>query len=221
VLGRARLFGYNVIMYWETAAAVPSSLELVPEVRARIGPRDHIIDLGCGPGRTLDGLRRGGLGASHVGADCNPPSLALAAGLGLAVVRADLAALPFADSAFDVAVLQAVMTTLPTPTARLAVLAEARRVVKGLLCLGDFLRNPDLPYYRTRYEAGLIETGEDGSFLVREGGTVLYQAHHFSFEELEALLSQTGFGVVQAAFPRVKTRSGNLVAGVSLAAKAL
>lgn len=208
-------------MYWKNTAAVPSSLELAPEVRARIGPRDRIVDLGCGPGRTLAGLRRDGLGASHVGADCNPPSLALAAGLGLAVVRADLAALPFADGAFDVAVLQAVMTTLPTPDARLAVLTEARRVVTGLLCLGDFLRNPDLPYYRARYEAGLAETGEDGSFLVREGGTVLYQAHHFTFEELEALLSQAGFGLVRAAFPRVRTRSGNIVAGVSLTAKAL
>jgi SAM-dependent methyltransferase len=208
-------------MYWETAASVPSSLELVPQVRTRIGPRDRIVDLGCGPGRTLAGLRRDGLGACHVGADCNPPSLALAAGLGLAVVRADLAALPFADGSFDVAVLQAVMTTLPTPAVRLAVLAQARRVVRGLLCLGDFLRNPDLPYYRARYEAGLAETGEAGSFLVREDGEVLYQAHHFTFEELEALLSQAGFGVVQAAFPRVKTRSGNVVAGVSLAAKAL
>ena len=208
-------------MYWKNAAAVPSSLELVPEVRARIGPRDRIVDLGCGPGRTLAGLRRDGLGAFHVGADCNPPSLSLAAGLGLAVVRADLAALPFVDGAFDVAVLQAVMTTLPTPAARLAILAEARRVVTGLLCLGDFLRNPDLPYYRARYEAGLAETGEAGSFLVREGGVVLYQAHHFTFEELKGLLSQAGFGVVQAVFTPVTTRSGNIVAGVSLAAKAL
>ena len=179
------------------------------------------MDLGCGPGRTLAGLRPDGLGASHVGAACNLPSLALAASLGLAVVRAELAALPFADGAFDVAVLQAVMTTLPTPAARLAVLAEARRVVGSLLCLGDFLRNPDLPYYCARYEAGLAETGEQGSFVVREGETVLYQAHHFTFEELESLLSRAGFGVVQAAFPRVKTRSGNIVTGVSLAAKAL
>ncbi|EKO38067.1 MAG: methylase involved in ubiquinone/menaquinone biosynthesis [Solidesulfovibrio magneticus str. Maddingley MBC34] len=208
-------------MYWETAASVPSSLELAPEVRSLIGPGDRLVDLGCGPGRTLAGLRRDGLGACHVGADCNPPSLALAAGLGLVVVRADLAALPFADGAFDVAVLQAVMTTLPTPAARLAVLAEARRVAGSLLCLSDFLRNPDLPYYRARYEAGLAETGEEGSFVVREGEAVLYQAHHFTFEELVDLLSQAGFGVVQAVFPRVKTRSGNIVAGVSLAAKAL
>ena len=110
-------------MYWETAAAVPSSLELSPEVRSLIGPGDRIVDLGCGPGRTLAGLRRDGLGAGHVGADCNPPSLALAVGLGLAVVRADLVALPFADGAFDVAVLQAVMTTLPTPAARVSSMA--------------------------------------------------------------------------------------------------
>jgi SAM-dependent methyltransferase len=208
-------------MYWKTTASVPSTLEIAPAVQALIAPGARILDLGCGPGRSLAELRQAGCGRFFVGADCNLPSLRLAADKNLPVVRADLAALPLAGGSFDVGILQAVLTTVERPKARLAVLAEARRVVTGLLCLGEFLRNPDLPYYRARYEAGLAETGEAGSFLVREGGVVLYQAHHFTMQELDGLLARAGFGLVCAAYPMVRTRSGNCVKGVSLAARPL
>ncbi|WP_043630355.1 class I SAM-dependent methyltransferase [Desulfovibrio sp. TomC] len=208
-------------MYWTTASCVPSTLDLAPAVRAFLAPGDRIIDLGCGPGRTLNALRQAGLGRCHVGADVNPPSLLLAACAGFPVVQADLAAMPVADAAFDAGILQAVLTTIPTPGERLAVLREARRIVTRVLCLGDFLQNWELPYYRTRYETGLAETGECGSFVVREGAVELYQAHHFTMDELGDLLGRAGFSVVQAAYPTVRTRSGNLVRGVSLAALTL
>jgi SAM-dependent methyltransferase len=208
-------------MYWTTAPRVPSTLELDPAVQAYLQPADRIIDLGCGPGRTLAGLRQGGLGRLHVGADINGPALAAAAGAGFPVLRADLAAVPVADAAFEAGILQAVLTTIATPEARLAVLREARRVVTRVLCLGDFLQNWELPYYRARYETGLAETGQPGSFVVREGGEVLYEAHHFTLDELADLLGQAGFALAQAAFPTVRTRSGNLVRGVSLAARTL
>ncbi|KHK04274.1 ubiE/COQ5 methyltransferase [Desulfovibrio sp. TomC] len=166
-------------------------------------------------------MRQAGLGRCHVGADVNPPSLLLAACAGFPVVQADLAAMPVADAAFDAGILQAVLTTIPTPGERLAVLREARRIVTRVLCLGDFLQNWELPYYRTRYETGLAETGECGSFVVREGAVELYQAHHFTMDELGDLLGRAGFSVVQAAYPTVRTRSGNLVRGVSLAALTL
>lgn len=208
-------------MYWSSAPRVPSTLDIAPDVLALFRPDDRVIDLGCGPGRTLTSLRAAGLGRLHVGADANPPSLTLAAAAGLPVVRADLTALPVADAAFDVGILQAVLTTIPDPGQRLAVLREARRTVTRMLCLGDFLRNDDLPYYRARYQAGLAETGEPGSFVVREGGRALYQAHHFTLEELTGLLGQAGFTAGRVLTPIVRTRSGNLVRGVSLAAVTL
>ena len=208
-------------MYWTTAHCVPSTLDVPPAVRSFLVPGDRMIDLGCGPGRTLAGLRQAGLGRFHVGVDANPPSLALAAGAGFPVVRSELAALPVADAAFDVGILQAVLTTIPGSEARLAVLREARRVVTRVLCLGDFLQNWDQPYYKARYEAGLAETGQTGSFMVREGGAVLYEAHHFTPDELFGLLGRAGFAVAEVVYPTVRTRSGNLVRGVFLAALTL
>jgi len=208
-------------MYWKETACVPSTLSLDVRVREMLRPGDRILDLGCGPGRVLAGLRADSLGCRHVGADINGPALSLARGQGLDVVRADLTALPFAGGAFDAGILHAVLTTIPGREGRLAVLAEARRVIGRVLCLADFLQNWELPYYRARYEAGLAETGETGSFLVREAGRVLYEAHHFTMDELAGLLGEAGFSVAHAATPMVRTRSGNLVRGVSLAAVAL
>ncbi|MHC1789152.1 class I SAM-dependent methyltransferase [Solidesulfovibrio sp.] len=208
-------------MYWNTTPHVPSTLDIDPEVLTLILPGDRILDLGCGPGRTLAGLRRLGLGTRHVGLDRNAPALARAAEAGLAVIRGELTALPLADAAFEVGILQAVLTTLVDVPTRQAVLREARRTVTRVLCLGDFLQNPQLPYYRARYETGLAETGEAGSFLVRQGGAVLYQAHHFTLDELGELLARAGFVLAHVATPIVETRSGNRVRGVSLAAVAV
>lgn len=182
-------------------------------------PGDRIIDLGCGAGRVLGQLAREG--RSVVGVDRNEPGLAAARRQGLSVVRADLARLPFMPGAFDAAILHAVLTTVPTPADRLRVLAAAARVGCRLVCVADFLRNDHLPYYRSRYEQGVTETGEPGSFVVRENGKALYVAHHFTLAELSGLLELAGFRPAHVATPPVRTRSGNLVTGVVLVAAAL
>lgn len=208
--------------YWREAAAVPSTLPLLPEILSRLRPDDRILDLGCGAGRMLADLAGRGLGRLRLGLDINPPSLAAARDKGLDVVRADLTALPLADACCDACLLSAVMTCLVPASRRLAVLREARRVTRRVLCLADFLRNWDLPLYRARYEAGRAETGEPGSFLVRDGqGEVLYAAHHFTLEELRELLRASGFAVEYVTTPRVRTRSGNEVRGVVLTARAV
>lgn len=205
-------------MYWDKSSSVPSSLLLDTRVSAYLRPTDRILDIGCGAGRVLGELA--GQGWRVMGADRNTASLALAREKGLDVTRADAAALPFRDAAFDAAVLHAVLTTLPTPAIRLAVLREARRVGCRTLCLADFVQNWDLPYYKARYEAGEAETGERGSFVVREADTVLYVAHHFTLEELSDLLDAAGYTVAFVDTPVVTTRSGKRIRGVIAAAVA-
>ncbi|OLN31063.1 hypothetical protein DVDV_0185 [Desulfovibrio sp. DV] len=50
---------------------------------------------------------------------------------------------------------------------------------------------------------------------------MLYEAHHFTPDELVGLLGRAGFAVAEAVYPTVRTRSGNLVRGVFLAALTL
>lgn len=206
-------------MYWRDIPAVPSTLPLAAAVLAAVRPDDRILDCGCGAGRVLAELAEQGLGRVHMGLDINPPSLRAAQDRGFPVAMADLAApLPLGDAVVDVCFLQAVLTCIVPMAARLALLREIRRVTRRLLSVADFLRNPDLPLYRERYARGVAETGEEGSFVVRDGDRVLYPAHHFTEEELCALLAEAGFTVATLETPLVRTRSGNVVRGVLLSA---
>ena len=111
---------------------------------ARVGSRDQVLDLGCGPGASLEPL------LESVGEDGKVFALdrmkgtlaqvearyAAAVGSGrLVVVQGDIGAPPFADGAFDAIVCQNVVECLPD---RDALVAQATRVLKpgGTLLLG-------------------------------------------------------------------------------------
>lgn len=213
--------------YWMTAGRVPSSLDVDPAFAALAGPDVSLLDMGCGDGRILaeldervrglGGTGPGDAGPPWAGVDVNPPSLAAGRERGLprtAFVRADLARLPFAGKSFDYGILHAVLTTLDTPGARRAVLSEAARVLARGLTISDFLLTPEAPLYRERYERGLRETGEWGTFRVMDGDRYLYTAHHYALEELENLLSEAGFARIGLKRIASRTRSGNLINGV-------
>lgn len=203
---------------------VPSSLGLDPAFVALVGPQDAILDMGCGDGRTLAELgamvgRADGAAERPVwaGVDVNLPSLA--AGMnrrlpGTAFVQGDLPRLPFAGKRFAYGVMHAVLTTLDTPGLRRAVLAEAARVLSRGLSVSDFLLTPEVPLYLERYERGLSETGEWGTFRVLDGERHLYTAHHYTMEEMENLLQEAGFRRTRLSRVRSRTRSGNLINGV-------
>ena len=94
---------------------------------AGVAAGDRVLDLACGTGVVArEAARRG---ASPVGTDLNAGMLAVARRLLAAVewVRADAAALPFPDAAFDRTLCQFALMYFPD---RLAALREARRVTR-------------------------------------------------------------------------------------------
>lgn len=103
----------------------------------------RILDVGCGTGSLAIRLARAGF--TVVGIDSSPDMVArarskLAAageGLRLDFREGDGSALPFADGSFDLVTLVAVLHG-PPAEARLALLAEARRVSRGAVLVHDY-----------------------------------------------------------------------------------
>ncbi len=83
----------------------------------RVGPSDHVLDVGCGPGTTARFLARG-VGCRVTGVDIRPAMIARAseaarsARLGSRVEFrvADAQSLPFEDGAFDAVICESVAT---------------------------------------------------------------------------------------------------------------
>lgn len=205
--------------YWATTKKVPGSLHPHPDFMALAAGGARILDLGCGQGRIL--AKMGGGAGVRCGVDRNAGALARAAReIPQALFAcADILCLPFADKTFDAACMQAVMTLFEHRQARLSALAEVRRVTRSRLFIADFLLTPENEYYAKRYAKGLEETGEYGTFLVREGNAILYTAHHYSREELAGLLGETGFVVESFDEARAVTRSGNVINGAQILAR--
>ena len=78
------------------------TLSMLPQLEAFTGlttARGLVLDAGCGSGKDFGPLR--GCGFRPVGVDLSWGLLAHARALGVLLVRADLARLPFADATFD------------------------------------------------------------------------------------------------------------------------
>jgi len=88
------------------------------------GARGELLDVGCGGGLLAPHVPPG---YRHVGVDLSDTALAVAAEHGVEGVRADAAALPFADGSFDVVVAGEILEHVPDLR---AVVAEALRVLR-------------------------------------------------------------------------------------------
>jgi len=214
---------------WKTLPAVPSSLDVPRQLLRVIAPGMTVLDVGCGEAGAAADIQAAG--AEYVGLDCNWPSLARAAqkarehasrterlrgGGAIRVVLGEGERLPFRSACFDVVLLRAVLTVLPSLDACRQVLGEALRVSRIAVCTRDFLQTWDDPYYAARYRAGEAETGERGAFLVREGDAVLYRARHFTSAELFGLMRSVGGETFDVEVEPVRTRSGKTVQGICL-----
>ncbi len=204
--------------YWTFTKNVPSTLKPHPQLTRMAASGASVLDLGCGEGKTLASFA--GAPGRLCGVDLNAGALVRAAGdlPRAAFACADIRHLPFGGERFDVASMHAVMTLLIGRKARLKALREIRRVIRRRLFIADFLLTPEEPYYAARYALGEERTGEPGSFVVLENGKPIYTAHHYAVDELTGLLEDAGFAVDELETGKVRTRSGNIINGVSLAA---
>ena len=109
-----------------------------------------VLDVGCGPAYLAQVLTARGV--AYVGMDCNAAMLSRARGRIIssrgrgrgAVVRAELAALPFADSTFDVVVATGVLGLLGLGH-RATALREMARVAKREVRLLEPVHRPGAP----------------------------------------------------------------------------
>ena len=144
---------------------------------SRMEPEAHILDFGCGPGRTLLELRRAGY--NHLtGMDISSGMLRECRSRFPAapLVHCDGWTIPLRGDSVDAVVLLAVLTCLPSDAHQLALVSEIRRVLRpgGLLYISDFLLNGDARN-RERYERSAPEGSVYGVFKHPEG--VLLRHH--------------------------------------------
>ena len=178
---------------------------LRPQVAAARPPT--LLDVGCGTGRLARRLFDAGF--SVVGVDISPTAIGEARSLavpsegGGAFLRFDVADVSAAErpridgAPFDVVVCQLVLSIVGGVLERenlLRHLHEHLRPGGGLYLSASGVSDSINAGYARLYADDGPLTGEPYSYYSRdEKGTILYTTHHFSAEELVALLEGAGF----------------------------
>jgi hypothetical protein len=168
----------------------------------------QILELGCGCGVLAQSLQHSG-GHCVTGIDVNEQAIAISrqtcGGQGRFLV-ADVTTTSFnhedEDSYgydYDFCILQLLLSIVGGPLERLKTLQNAFSLLRysggGTLYLSCSGVSDDInPNYQQLYQQDAAATGEAHSYFSRDTeGKVLYMTHHFTTEELEALLERVGF----------------------------
>lgn len=138
-----------------------------------------ILDIACGPGHLLEKVRKASPRAELYGIDISPRLSLMAKKRNPDAVIAvgDAAALPYADTMFDIVFMT---ETLAHVSNSARVLSEAHRVLKSG---GIFIITvPNRDWLRYDFYEGMKKA--------LPGGT-----HYFRFTEIQSLLTQAGFRI--------------------------
>lgn len=202
----------EVEQYWDKVAWTKEFTTPFPHERFQSFARaeDHILDVGCGYGRTLQELWGRGY-RNLAGVDLSSEMIrrgkALFPHLELRAARGD--ELPFDDESQDVVLLFAVLTSIPQDLEQERVIREVLRVLRpgGVLLVNDFLLNDDeRNLARYRKDAGLH--GPFGTFVLPDGGVM---RHHDSVH-MKKLLASLDEAIFEETLFR--TMNGNASRGV-------
>ncbi|WP_406660696.1 class I SAM-dependent methyltransferase [Methanolobus sp. ZRKC3] len=208
---------------------IPATIKLDPIIYEYTFSGCRILDIGCSAGNCSIPLALHGF--SVTGIDINSEALSMAKSSSISqncpqtplFAQSDATHLPFADNSFDIAVMQAFLTTIVSKEDRSKIIKEACRVLKpqGHLYLADFGQTWYSKIYRERYLNDLPLTKEEGSIIAYDEvtGEVAYVAHHFTEKELVFLLVENGFEVEFFKRDYFVTRTGNRVNGFVVVGK--
>ncbi|WP_370575608.1 class I SAM-dependent methyltransferase [Methanomethylovorans sp.] len=211
--------------YWKhtKANAIPATVKLQQVFYEYAIHGDKVIDIGCACGDVCDQLASAGFYV--MGVDVNPEALKqgiLSSKENEPIgnpffLQADAAVLPFTNDIFDIAIMQAFLTTITTKEERNIIIREACRILKpgGYLYLADFGQTWHSKIYRERYINDLPLTKEEGSIIAydKRTGEKAYISHHFTEKELVFLLVENGFEIEFFRNEEFTTRTGNRVNG--------
>lgn len=167
------------IEYWNQVANAKTFTHPfdLPLLQGFLPSRSKVLDYGCGYGRLAEELRRAGY-PNVVGIDVSPQMIERGRweypGVDLRVIRG--AQLPFADASFDLAVLFAVLTCIPSDNDQKLTIREIERVLSpaGFLYVSDYPIQDD-EKNRVRYRSFEEKYGKYGVFELPEGAVM---RHH-------------------------------------------
>ena len=142
-------------------------------------PGAVVVDVGCGPGATLEAIAAGG--HHGIGVDYSPALARAAAAPGAPTVVGDAERLPISDGAVDAVVIECVLSALP---AKPAALDEARRVLRpdGALILTDMTLAAPFP---EPLNTALAWVACAAGALSTPGYVDLLDAHGFTITTIE------------------------------------
>ncbi|GAB6124343.1 class I SAM-dependent methyltransferase [Humidesulfovibrio idahonensis] len=192
--------------YWNGTGAAKTFSHPVPvaELLEQHGPEAAVLDYGCGYGRVCAELTRAGF-RNVLGVDASAALVARGKAqspdLDLRAVTAP--PLPLPPASFDICLLVALLTCVPTDAGAAALLAEAHRLLRpgGVLFLSDYPLQKDARNL-ARYKQFEPEFGSYGVF--RTEGAVF---RHFALEDVGRLLA--GFDVLWRRGLKVLTLNGH------------
>ncbi|GEM_PF-1554469 len=170
----------------------------------------RVLDLGSGDGRISQVIQKHGF--ETYGMDINPTAINLAKTqpdlVGIAFSVQDAKATTYEDAFFDAVIEQAVLACVEKSD-RTTVLTEVHRILKsgGVFSIAEFGFEESL---HERYEHDALLSGEYGTVVVKsDDGMKPFRSHHFRSEELDTLVQDAGFEIIQSTHPNFSTRSGH------------